>query len=116
MKEIEHGARIQRKLLQQLERANALLLAHADVNLVRQALHWVVVGGGPSGVELTAELCDLVNTDVARHFPLLRPHLRITLLEGGGLLPQFPRDIAAYAQRTLGDLGAEVRCNTLVTR
>jgi NADH:ubiquinone reductase (non-electrogenic) len=49
MKEVENGMQVQRKLLQSLEAANDLLVAGADSKKVDELLHWVIIGGGPTG-------------------------------------------------------------------
>lgn len=119
MKEIEHGAAIQRAVLEKLEVANALWAraTAADMDRLRKELRWVVIGGGPSGVELSAELCDFINTDVATHFPHLKGHIRLTLVEATPrLLPVFDQHISDYTAKMLAEEGAQVLCNTLVTR
>jgi NADH:ubiquinone reductase (non-electrogenic) len=123
MKEIEHGAAIQRAVLEKLESANALLASagttpgsDAEARL-RKELRWVIIGGGPSGVELSAELSDFINTDVARYFPHLRAHIQLTLVEATPrLLPVFDAQISAYTADMLREGGAEVLCDTMVTR
>jgi len=118
MKEIEHGATIQRAVLEKLENANALLTAEsANISRVRKELRWVIVGGGPSGVELSAELCDFINTDVKTYFPHLREHIQLTLVEATPrLLPVFDAHISTYTAKMLREEGAQVLCDTLVTR
>ena len=82
MKEVEDSLSVQRQILEKLEFANSLLSSNAPASEVDRALHWVVVGGGPTGVELTAELCDFVNGDVKDYFPSLFPRVKISLIEG----------------------------------
>ena len=92
--------------------ARAALEAEADV-----LLSWVVIGGGPTGVELAAELSDFVRQDVARYFPALAPRVRITLLEAADrVLGVFDKSLSAAAAAALTRLGASVECHTAVTR
>jgi NADH dehydrogenase FAD-containing subunit len=72
LKELDHSAVLQQRLLACLEHASALLaLRGPNCAEVHRLLHFVVVGGGPTGVELAAELSDFVATDVKRLFPSL---------------------------------------------
>jgi NADH:ubiquinone reductase (non-electrogenic) len=122
MKEVENAIAIQKSVLEKLERANSLLQSNTtnsqEINrLIENELHWVIVGGGPSGVELTAELCDFLGSDVKEHFPLLHNKVKITLIEATNrILPAFDAEIAQYAKESLEKLGANVLCNTLVTK
>ena len=116
MKEIEDGLLVQRRILQQLEHASYLYSLDPLDPAIDRILHWVVVGGGPTGVELTAELSDFFASDVKKYFPHLRDRVRITLVEATGkILSMFQEDISAYAERSLVEGGARVRCNAMVT-
>jgi NADH:ubiquinone reductase (non-electrogenic) len=127
LKELEDGIAIQRDLLKKLELASALVAAaaaapapaeRARLNAeVDRLLSWVVIGGGPTGVELTAELTDFARQDVARYFPALAPRVKITLVEAADrVLGVFDAALAASATATLGALGARVACGAAVTR
>ena len=99
MKEIEDSLTVQKKLLAKLEYANALTASKAPEEDIRRALHWVVVGGGPTGVELTAELCDFVNSDIKEYFPNIADKISITLVEGTSkILGMFSPHISEYAR------------------
>ena len=116
MKEIEDSLTVQKKLLSTLEYANALAASNAPASSVERALHWVVVGGGPTGVELTAELCDFKNSDIARYFPHLASKLKITLVEGTPkVLGTFSPHISNYAADALNGAGADVMTGQFVT-
>ncbi len=49
----------------------------------KRLLHFVVVGGGPAGVEFAAELHDFVSEDLCKLYPLIKDHVKITLIEAG---------------------------------
>ena len=49
----------------------------------KRILHFVVVGGGPTGVEFAAELHDFVVEDLSRLYPSVKDHVTISLLEAG---------------------------------
>jgi len=117
LKEVEDGIAIQRDLLQQLEVASALVAAGGAEAEVARLLSWVVIGGGPTGVELTAELMDFVRSDCARYFPALAPRVRVTLVEAAGrVLGVFDPALSAAAAAKLTELGAHLELNTAVTR
>lgn len=116
MKEVENGLQVQKHILHQLEHASSLMIKNSSDPEIDRALHWVVVGGGPTGVELTAELSDFVNSDVQKYFPHLYDRVRITLIEATDkILGTFTGEISAYAERSLVEGRASVRCNAMVT-
>lgn len=86
MKEIEDGMKFKRQILQKLETASTMIAAGASMEEVEKQLHWVIIGGGPTGVELTAELTDFVQQDVKKYFPVLAGKVRLTLMEATGRL------------------------------
>jgi len=117
IKEIDDGIKIHHRILSSLERANTLLAAGAPDSEVDRALHWVVIGGGPTGVELTAELGDFVRNDVSVYFPHLQPRIRISLMEATGrVLGMFDPAVSAYATSVLQENGASLLCGAMVTK
>jgi len=117
MKEIEDGLSVQRQILQQLELASALLEAGAPEEEIRRLLSWVVIGGGPTGVELTAELTDFIKQEVSKYFPSLVPKIQLTLLEATDrVLGAFDKRLSAFAQQALAGQGANVLLNANVTK
>lgn len=83
----------------------------------RALLTFVVVGAGPTGVELAGALAELAYTKLKKDFRNIdTTEARIFLLEGADrVLPPFPPDLSAKAQAALEHLGVTVRTNTLVT-
>jgi NADH dehydrogenase len=83
---------------------------------VRAQLTFVIVGGGPTGVELAGALAEIGRKAMAPDFEVLRKtEFRILLLEGGGrILEAFPPDLSRKAQASLESLGVTVRVNSLV--
>ena len=106
-----------------LEIRNRVLLAfelaerEAAVTGQHTPLAFVVVGGGPTGVELAGTLAEITRTALARDFRAIDPkRTRILLLEGGPrVLPAYAQDLSNDAQRQLEQLGVEVRTSTMVT-
>ena len=64
----------------------------------RQLLHFVIVGGGPTGIEFAAELHDLLASDLHRHYPVLAPMARITVYDvAPSILAAFDGALVEYA-------------------
>jgi NADH:ubiquinone reductase (H+-translocating) len=84
----------------------------------RQALlTFVVIGGGPTGVELAGAIAEIARHTVRKDFRTYDPHqARIILLEGGDrVLAQYPTDLSASAKRALEQLGVEVHLGEVAT-
>src|ERR1700694_4684133 len=84
----------------------------------RQALlTFVVVGGGPTGVELAGAIAEIARHTVSQDFRRFDPRqARVVLLESGErILAQFPVDLSASARRALEHLGVEVRTGALAS-
>jgi NADH dehydrogenase len=79
---------------------------------------FVIIGGGPTGVELAGILPSIVSKGFGRDFRHADPKsVRVVLLEGGPrLLPTFPEVLSARARRDLEDFGVECRTGAMVTR
>lgn len=80
MQEIEDAQRIRRTVIDCFERASLPNLTDEER---KRILHFVIVGGGPTGVEFSAELHDFVNEDLAKLYPTVKGLVKITLLEAG---------------------------------
>lgn len=117
MKEIEDALAVQKQILHRLEMASALQASGAADEEVQRLLHWIIIGGGPTGVELSAELTDFLKSDVAKYFPKIASKVKITLIEATDrLLGVFEKQTSTYALKALEDRGAEVLCNTIVSK
>ena len=77
----------------------------------------MVVGAGPTGVELAGAISDIAGRHLTKEFRSIDPRKsRIILLEGGPrVLPSYPEDLSASAERQLKEMGVEVRTNAMVT-
>ncbi|HKZ06627.1 MAG TPA: NAD(P)/FAD-dependent oxidoreductase [Methylomirabilota bacterium] len=114
LKTLEDALEIRRRLLLAYEAAE-----RAEDGAERRALlTFVVVGGGPTGVELAGAFAEIARHTIARDFRAIDPtSARIILLEGGPrLLASFPEDLSAAAAKSLARLGVEVRTGAHVTR
>jgi NADH dehydrogenase len=97
----------------------AFELAERETDEARRAqlLSFVVIGGGPTGVELAGALAELAYFVLARDFRRIDPSdARVCLLEAGPrILPTFAEDLSESAVEQLRDLGVEVRTGARVT-
>lgn len=117
MKEVKDSIALQKRILLNLEKASSLWSAGAPCEVIDKLLHWVIVGGGPTGVELSAELSDFIKDDVERYFPHLACRVKVTLIEATGrILSVFSEKMSTFATKTLEDRGAQVLLNTFVTK
>lgn len=112
LKTIADARTIRSQLLLSFERAESC----ADVDERRRLMTFVVVGGGPSGVELAGSIAELARHTLARDFRHIDTKTaKVILLEAGPrILPEFPKTLSEYAAGKLGLLGVEVRQNCSV--
>jgi NADH dehydrogenase, FAD-containing subunit len=112
LKDLDEAITIRRKILLALERAE---IAASDEER-RRLLAFILIGAGPTGIELAGAIADLAKHMLARDFHKVRPELiSVVLLEAKDqVLPGFPSDLAAFAHRKLSDMGVEVRTGTMV--
>ena len=112
MKSLEDALEIRRRVLLSFE------LAEKEDDPVRrqELMTFVVVGGGPTGVELAGAISELARYALTRDFRNINPSdARVILLEGGPrVLPSFAEDLSASAEQQLTQLGVQVRVNALV--
>ncbi len=85
--------------------------APQDPALRRAWLTFVIVGAGPTGVELAGALGEIARHTLKHDFRSIRPEdAQIFLLDGSShVLPAYPEDLAADAERSLIRLGVQVR-------
>lgn len=109
MKDISQARAIKNRLLSTYEQVE---MGHKP----KEALRVVVVGGGPTGVEVTGAVAEL-QKQMVREFPDLAHLAHVTLVEAGPrLLPSFSEKSSARAKEALEALGADVRVNAAVDR
>ncbi|MFI5173272.1 MAG: NAD(P)/FAD-dependent oxidoreductase [Terriglobia bacterium] len=113
LKTIEDATEIRRRILLAFEVAER----ESDPEKTRSGLTFVVVGGGPTGVELAGALGEIANDTLKHEFRSIDPsNARIILLEGGDrILPSYPPDLSSDAVGYLAGLGVTVQPNAVVT-
>jgi len=113
LKSIEDALAIRRRMLLAFEAAER----EPDEELRREWLTFVIVGAGPTGVELAGALRDVAQMTLARDFTHIDPaSARVVLLEGSPrVLPPYVPELSESAKRQLEGLGVEVRVGAMVT-
>jgi NADH dehydrogenase len=113
LKSIEDATAIRRRILLALEHAET----EVDQRRRSELLTFVVIGGGPTGVEMAGAISELARRTVSRDFRSITPHCsRVVLVEAGPrILPSFPAPLSAKAEEALRDLGVEVRIHAPVS-
>jgi len=114
LKTIEDALEIRRRVLLAFELAERQAAAGESEG----PLNFVVVGGGPTGVELAGTLAEVCRHSLAHEFRSIDPsRAHILLIEGGPrVLPVYPEDLSRSAEEQLRHLGVEVRTSTMVNQ
>ena len=113
LKSIDDAIRLRQRILTAFERAE---LTNDDEER-RALLSFVVIGGGPTGVELAGMLPMIAKHSLPGDFRRMAPEsARVVLLEGGArILPSYPAELSEHARLDLLSLGVDVRLGALVT-
>ena len=114
LKTIEDALEIRRRVLTAFEAAERT----TEASERRALLTFVVIGGGPTGVELAGALAEISRHTIARDFRAIDPtQARVVLVEAGErLLATFPPGLSRSTEQALRRLGVEVRTGALVTQ
>jgi NADH dehydrogenase len=112
LKSIEDATRIRRRILTAFELAEN----EPSVERRRELLTFVVVGGGPTGVEMAGTMAEIARHTLKHEFRNIDPSdAQIMLVEAGErILHTYPADLSAKAQQSLERLGVVVRTKTMV--
>jgi len=113
LKTIEDATEIRRRVLLAFELAERQMVEHGW----HPPLNFVVIGGGPTGVELAGAISDIAQLYMRHDFRHIDPaKSRVLLLEGSPrVLAAYPEDLSAKAEAALRRLGVEVHTNSRVT-
>ncbi len=113
LKTLDDALAIRRQLLTAFERAEA------ETDAVKRAawLSFVIIGGGPTGVELAGTLAEIAHHTLRREFRRIDPaEARVVLVEAGArVLSSFPESLSESARKHLARLGVQVRTGGAIT-
>jgi NADH dehydrogenase len=117
LKSIDDATLIRRRILLAFERAEMLEEHESERSARERLLRFVIVGGGPTGVELAGTIAELAHYTLAADFRRIDPRsARVVLVEAGDrILPTFDARSSAYALQALRRLGVEVLTGVRVT-
>jgi NADH:ubiquinone reductase (H+-translocating) len=112
LKTLEDATAIRRRILLSFERAEREI----DPERRRALLTFVIVGGGPTGVELAGAIAELAHQNLPKEYRHIDTRKsRVVLIEAGPrILPSFAEDLAAYAHGSLRRLGVEIQLGQAV--
>lgn len=114
LKDVRDARSIRTRILECFEQANQPILS--DVQR-RNLLHFCIVGGGPTGVEFSAELHDLLHAEIAQHYPGLARMCKITLYDVAPfILGTFDRSLSTYAEEKFRRDGIDIKTKHHVER
>jgi NADH dehydrogenase len=113
LKSLEDAIEVRRRLLMAFEYAEKI----TDEAARKAAMTFVIIGGGPTGVEMAGAIAEIARYTLAKDFRHIDPaQARVILIEGERrLLAAFPEDLSASAMKQLVDLGVEVRTGAHAT-
>jgi len=113
LKTVDDATEIRRRLLLAFERAEM----ESDARERQRLLTIVIVGGGPTGVEMAGSVVELARKALAADFRTIDPQqTHVLLVEAGPrLLPSFPEPLSLHAEQALRRLGVDVRLKQAVT-
>jgi NADH dehydrogenase len=123
LKSLDDALEIRRRILYAYESAERAAIEARDAGQplgparIRAMLTFVIVGGGPTGVELAGAIAEIARLTLARDFHAIDPaQTRVLLVEGGPrILATFPENLARKAVAALERLGVEIKTDAVVT-
>ncbi|KAI0013926.1 FAD/NAD(P)-binding domain-containing protein [Xylariaceae sp. FL0662B] len=114
LRDIGDARKIRLRVLQLFEKAALPITTDAER---KKLLNFVVVGGGPTGIEFAAELHDLIRDDLQHTYPGLMKFVNITVYDvAPKVLPMFDKKLAKYATDTFSREGITIKTNHHITR
>jgi NADH dehydrogenase len=113
LKSLEDAVELRRRILLAFEFAEKT----TDEAARRAAMNFVIIGGGPTGVEMAGAIAEISRYTLSRDFRHINPsEARVIVIEGEPhLLAAYPPDLSESARKQLVDLGVEVRTSTRAT-
>eukprot|EP01090_Pellita_catalonica_P018821 TRINITY_DN619_c0_g1_i2.p1 TRINITY_DN619_c0_g1~~TRINITY_DN619_c0_g1_i2.p1 ORF type:complete len:440 (-),score=51.04 TRINITY_DN619_c0_g1_i2:459-1778(-) len=106
LKELRDARKIRKRILMCFERSMEPSTTDEER---KRLLHFVIVGGGPTGVEFAGELYDFLTSDIKRAFPEVTPFIKVSLVEASpSVLGSFNEALSTYAKKQLADHGVHL--------
>lgn len=114
LKTVQDALKIREKILSAFERAER----ESDPCKQAAEMTFIVVGGGPTGVEMAGSIAEIALKTIIHDFSAIDTRkAKIYLVEGASqILPVYPRALAIKAEKTLEHMGVSVLCNSMVTK
>jgi NADH dehydrogenase len=114
IKTLEDALQMRARILDAFENAEL----EADTGKQHEWMTFVIVGAGPTGVELAGSLCEIARDALPRDFRAINTEEALVYLVEGAdrILPTYPRSLSRAASRQLAQLGATIRTRTMVTQ
>jgi NADH dehydrogenase len=107
LKDVQDARKIRNKLLSCFETAS---LPTTPLALKKQLLNFAIVGGGPTGIEFSGELRDIVREDLCHLYPQLKEHVQITVYDvADKILPMFDKKLGQYAINHFNSEGVTIK-------
>lgn len=114
IKNVSDAMRVRKTLFDLLEKAS---LPTISPERARELLHVAIVGGGPTGIELTAELDDLCHEELARVYPAVAPYVSISVYDvAPHILSAYDAKLHDYATERLKSRNVDVAPNTKIEK
>ncbi len=113
IKTLEDALQMRARILDAFENAEL----ETDTSKQHEWMTFVIVGGGPTGVELAGSLCEIARDALPRDFRAINTEEALVYLVEGAerVLPTYPRSLSRAASRQLAQLGTTIRTRTMVT-
>lgn len=107
LKDVGDARRIRKRILEIFEMA---VLPTMTDKVRNDLLHFAIVGGGPTGIEFAAQICDLIHQDMRKLYPGLTDSVRISLYDvAPKVLPMFDATLSDYAVRNYKRQGVNIK-------
>ena len=113
VKELKDAIKIRNRIIDCFERAAVV----QNETVRRELLHFAVVGGGPTGVEIATEIQDLIHEVLLKRYPEIhREHPEVSIIQSGPqVLPGWPESVVSRTTQQLQKLGIKLVLNNRVT-
>ncbi|KAI9207179.1 FAD/NAD(P)-binding domain-containing protein [Polychytrium aggregatum] len=112
LKEVDHARKIRARIIECFEQASE---PNTTEEQQRNLLHFAVVGGGPTGIEFSAELHDFCVEDLSKLYPQLKNKVRISVYDvAEKILGGFQAELAEYASEKFRREGIQIKTKTFI--